>query len=65
MLNKYVAALAATVVFGILFPLSYCVLTQQHLHPVAVAVCAAVFFFSVLSLCGRFQRKHPITKVKQ
>ncbi|WP_332848658.1 hypothetical protein [Massilia sp. S19_KUP03_FR1] len=57
MLNKYVAALAATVVFGILFPLSFCVLTQQNLHPIAVAVCAAVFFFSALALCARFQRK--------
>lgn len=58
MLNKYVAALAATVVFGILFPLSYCVLAQQDLHPVAVVISAAVFFFSVLALCGKFQPKH-------
>lgn len=59
MLNKYVAALAATVVFGVLFPLSYCVLTRENLHPLAVAVAATIFFFSVLALCGKFLRKQP------
>ncbi len=57
MLNKYVAALGATVIFGVLFPLSYCVVTRDNLHPVAVAVSAAIFFFSVLALCGKFLRK--------
>lgn len=59
MLNKYVAALGATIIFGVLFPLTYCVLTQENLHPVAVAVSAAIFFFSMLALCGKFLRKHP------
>jgi len=59
MLNKYVAALAATIVFGILFPLSYCVLTQQNLSPIAVAIAAAAFFFSMLAVCGKIRRKHP------
>ena len=54
MLNKYVAALGATVVFGVLFPLSYCVVTQDNLHPLAVAASAALFFFSMLALCGKF-----------
>jgi hypothetical protein len=59
MLNKYIAALGATMVFGVLFPLSYCVLMQKNLHPFAVAVSAAVFFFSALALCGKLQRNSP------
>jgi hypothetical protein len=59
MLNKYAAALGATVVFGVLFPLSYCVLTRDNLHPIAVAVAATIFFFSALAFCAKFLRKQP------
>lgn len=45
MLNKYTAALLATVVFGVLFPLSYQVLTGTNPGPLPVAVTAVLFFF--------------------
>lgn len=53
MVNKYIAALGVTVVFGVLFPLSYQVLTQDHLPPIAVAVSAALVFFSLLAVFGK------------
>jgi hypothetical protein len=53
MVNKYIAALGVTVVFGVLFPLSYQVLTQDHLHPIAVAASAALVFFAMLAMFGK------------
>jgi hypothetical protein len=53
MLNKYNAALLATVVYGILFPLIYHCVTQNHLPPIAVAASAVVFFFGMLAAFGK------------
>ena len=60
MLNKFNASLLATVVFGILFPLSYHCLTGTHLQPVAVAVSAVIFFFVMLAFFERILRKQPL-----
>ena len=53
MVNKYIAALGVTVVFGVLFPLSYQVMTQEHLPPIAVAAAAALVFFAMLAVFGK------------
>lgn len=58
MLNKYNAALIATLVFGVLFPLSYVVLTGQHPEPRMVAVGAVLFFFAMVALFGKLLRKN-------
>ena len=58
MLNKYNAALVATVVFGILFPLIYHCVTQDHLAPIAVAASAVVFFCLMLAAFGKLLHKH-------
>ena len=60
MLNKFNASLLATVVFGILFPLSYHCVTGTHLQPVAVAVSAVFFFFVMLALFERILRKQAL-----
>ena len=60
MLNKFNAALVATVIFGILFPLSYHCMTGAHLAPVAVAISAVIFFFLMLALFGKILRKQPL-----
>lgn len=57
MLNKYTAALLATVVFGVLFPLSYQVVTGMNPGPLPVAISAVLFFFSMLALFGKIFRK--------
>jgi len=60
MLNKFNASLLATVVFGILFPLSYHCITGAHLQPVAVAISAVIFFFVMLALLGKILRKQVL-----
>jgi len=60
MLNKFNASLLATVVFGILFPLSYHCVTGTHLQPVAVAVSAVIFFFVMLAFFERILRKQAL-----
>lgn len=57
MLNKYNVALVATVIYGVLFPLSWHCITQEHLPPLAVAGSAVVFFFVVLGGFGRLLDK--------
>jgi amino acid transporter len=58
MLNKYNAALIATLVFGVIFPLSFVVFTGEHPAPRMVAITAVLFFFSMLALFGRILRKN-------
>jgi len=60
MLNKFNAALLATVVFGILFPLSYHCMTGSHLQPVAVAISAVIFFFVMLAAFGKILRRQTL-----
>ena len=60
MRNKFNAALLATVVFGILFPLSYHCMTGEHLQPVAVAVSAVIFFFIMVAAFGNLLRARPL-----
>lgn len=57
MLNKYTAALLATLVYGILVPLGYQVLTQDSMRPFAVALSAAAFFFVMLAVFGKILSK--------
>jgi len=57
MLNKYNAALLATVIYGILFPLCYQVIAQDHLRPVSVAVSAVLFFLVMLLVFGKILDK--------
>jgi hypothetical protein len=57
MLNKFNAALIATVVYGILFPLTYHCVTQEHLAPIAVAASAVVFFFVMLAAFDKLLHK--------
>jgi hypothetical protein len=60
MLNKFNASLLATIVFGILFPLSYHCVTGTHLQPVAVAISAVIFFFIMLAAFGKLLHKHTL-----
>lgn len=60
MLNKYNVALIATVIFGVLFPLTYHCLTQDHLAPIAVAASAVVFFFVMLAAFGKLMDKRTV-----
>jgi hypothetical protein len=57
MLNKFNASLLATIVFGILFPLSYHCVTGAHLPPAAVAISAVIFFFVMLAAFGKLLRE--------
>lgn len=65
MLNKYNAALLATVIYGIVFPLGYQVLAQDHLRPLSVALSSIVFFFVMLGVFGKILRKHPTHQGQQ
>lgn len=60
MVNKYIAALAATVIFGVLFPLSFQVMTGDNPGPLPVAITAVLFFFSMLALFGKILCKPAI-----
>lgn len=60
MLNKYTAALLATVVFGVLFPLSFQVVAGTNPGPLPVAISAVMFFFSMLALFGKILRSRAL-----
>jgi predicted TIM-barrel enzyme len=57
MLNKYTAALLATIVYGLVVPLGYQVLAQDSLRPMAVAMSAAAFFFIMVAVFGKLLPK--------
>jgi hypothetical protein len=61
MLNKYNAALLATVIYGILFPLVYQVFAQDHVRPVSVALSAVIFFFIMVGAFGKILGKRGAT----
>jgi hypothetical protein len=57
MLNKFNSALIATVIYGVLFPLSWHCFTQEHVAPLAVAGSAVFFFFVMLAFFSRVMDK--------
>jgi hypothetical protein len=57
MLNKFNAALIATVIYGVLFPLAYHCITQEHVQPIAVAASAVIFFFLMLAAFGKLMHR--------
>lgn len=60
MLNKYTAALLATIAYGLVVPLGYQVLAQDSMRPLAVALSAVAFFFIMVALFDKLLSKRSL-----